>query len=245
MLARLGINVLGVDLSAKQLGRARERIKEEGRVLRGEEKRQGSSGEALLKIKGEKPNLNIDFSDKRTRQRFLTTEGSFFNVKKIVEDTLTNWKKKFPNINREKFFNDDEEKFDMAMFNWHTFCEVGSLENQKDVLEQILSVLTPGGELILEIPDRLFQPYASALQAYHEANPDEPYGTIRDRKPDNFDPGNPDRYYPPRYFPDINELVLLLRSIGFEIDTKEDIQTYIVGEMTLKEHFITCRKPKK
>lgn len=132
--------------------------------------------------------------------------------------------------------------FDAAMFNWHTFCEVGSKDKQKMVLEQVLNVLQRGGELIIEIPDRQMEPYASALKKYHREHPEEPYGTIRDPKPNFFKGLKGKDEYPPRYFSDINELILLLKSVGYEIDPKADVQTYMIG--TFKEYFITARKSK-
>ena len=246
-LVRRGLNLVNLDLSSVQLERSYSRVEEEVRAT-------NSSDSKLIN--------SVD----EVNEHYLRVEGSFFNLEPVLNKALVEWKVRFPKTDPYDFFGTNrydeyalsdpnhmfaDVGFDMAMFNWHTFCEAGSPENQKDVLEQILNVLWPGGELVLEIPDRKFEPYASALRSYHEVHPDEPYGTIRDRKPDDFDQDNPDRYYPPRYFPDINEIVLLLKSVGFEINDA-DIQTYLVESkdlggkrtMTLKEHFITARKSK-
>lgn len=207
-------------------------------------------------------------SDADTADHYLPVEGSFFNLQYALNQALIEWHDRYPDIDPYAFFNEspfneyafsDERDmfadvgFDAAMFNWHTFCEIGSPENQKNVLEQILNILDRGGELILEIPDRKIEPYASALRAYHTAHPAEQYGTIRDPKPADFQGLEGEDMYPPRYFPDINELILLLKSVGFEVDPAKDVQTYLItgndqstGQetLTLKEHFITARKSK-
>lgn len=269
MLARLGLNMMGLDISQMQLDRSRTRIIEEGQGLRGENENPGLSHKALLQLREEGLIRSIELSDEEVEKRFLTVQGNFFDMQYVLNQTLVDWKEKFPDIDPYEFFaepkydnqyafSDERDMFadvgfDMAMFNWHTFCEVGSIENQKIVLEQILNVLNPGGELVLEIPDRKFEPYASALRAYHAEHPDEPYGTIRDPKPKDFQGLEGEDLYPPRYFPDINELILLLKSVGYELDIDKDIQTYLVedvssldGErtLTLKENFITARKSK-
>lgn len=49
-LARLGYNVMGLDISEKQIARSRERIREEGEGLRGEKDHPGLSYHALLRL---------------------------------------------------------------------------------------------------------------------------------------------------------------------------------------------------
>jgi len=268
MLARLGYNVMGLDISSEQLARSRERIREEGEGLRGEKDHPGLSYHALLRLQelGRVPPPQL--SDADVTSHFLPVQGSFFELQYVLNQALIEWHERYPDIDPYAFFGESpfneyvfseprdmfgDVGFDAAMFNWHTFCEIGSPENQKNVLEQILNVMDRGGELILEIPDRKIEPYASALRAYHAAHPDEPYGTIRDQKPEGFQGLEGEDLYPPRYFPDINELILLLKSVGYEVDPQADVQTYLVtgkdektGQetMTLKEHFITARKSK-
>ena len=268
MLARMGLNVMGLDISQTQLERSRTRIVEEGQGLRGEKETPGLSYHALRQLQEEGLVSSIELSDEEIEKRFLTVQGSFFELDYVLSQALIDWHQNFPDVNIYDFFDlspyltEDpfsERRdmfgsvgFDMAMFNWHTFCEIGSLENQKNVLTRILNVLEPGGELVIEIPDRKFEPYASALRAYHEAHPDEPYGTIRDPKPDDFQGLEGEDLYPPRYFPDINELLLLLKSVGFEVDMEGgDVQSYLIEDtsatsgkrsLTLKEYFITVRK---
>lgn len=270
MLARAGYNVMGLDISRAQLARSRERMKEEGEGLRGEKEELGLSYHALMRLHEEGVVDAPISSDKDAKMKLLTVQGSFFELQDVLNQALVEWDNLYPDVDRDVFFDRNpwgepfafrnpknmflDSGFDEAMFNWHTFCEVGSPENQKRVLEQILNVILPGGELIIEIPDRNIEPYASALRAYYAAHPDEPYGTIRDPKPEGFQGLEGQDMYPPRYFPDINELTLLLKSVGFEIDPKTDIQSYMIeradpktGEksLTLKEHFITARKSKQ
>lgn len=269
ILARLGYNVMGLDISSEQLAKSRERIHEEGEGLRGEKDYPGLSYHALRKLEKVDlmSNLDINLSDEETRNHYLTVQGSFFELQSVLNDTLIEWNNRYTSTDRYSFFGTSPSNmhafseeinmfsnvgFDVAMFNWHTFCEIGSPENQKKVLEQVLNVLSPGGELILEIPDRTIEPYASALREYHTNYPEEPYGTIRDRIPNDFQGLEGETLYPPRYFPDINEIVILLKSLGFDIDER-DVLTYpVIGKdeksgqktLVLKENFITARKPR-
>lgn len=266
MLSRAGMNVMGMDISSEQLEKVGNRVVEEGAGIRGEVDNQSLSYRALLRLakEGLLPGDLIE-DDKAIENRLLTVEGDFFRLNGILNQELNEWHSRHPGVDPYEFFNEspydneyafsDERDmfadvgFDMAMFNWHTFCETGSPENQKEVLEQILNVLERGGVLILEIPDRKVEPYASALRQYHEEYPDEPYGTIRDKKPEDFVGLEGEELYPPRYFPDINELILLLKSVGYEV-SMDDVKTYLIQEegdsgkdkMTLKEHFIVARK---
>jgi SAM-dependent methyltransferase len=266
MIARIGVNVLGLDISPEQLKRLQKRVVEEGEGLRGEVDRPGLSYPALLKLSDEGllPGVPI-VDDQEAAKKLQTVEGNFFELQNTLNKELVAWEAKHQGVDLFEFFGETPDSpyvfsnernmfsdvgFDMAMFNWHTFCEVGTPENQRMVLEQILNVMDRGGMLILEIPDRKIEPYASALRQYHQEHPDEPYGTIRDKKPDDFEGLEGEDMYPPRYFPDINELVLLLKSVGYEV-SMDDVKTYLVqeegadgkGKMTLKEHFIVAKKP--
>lgn len=270
MLARLGYKVIGMDISEKQLERAKERILQEGKGIRGEANFPGLSYHVIPRLEQEglikKEQI---LNDEQTRLNYFRVQESFFGLAISLHHIFEDWinRDRFPNHNINDFFSVSqlkrapmyaEEKnlfssgvgFDAAMFNWHTFCEVGSPENQRDVLVHILNVLNPGGELVIEIPDRNIEPYASALEKYSAEHPDEPYGTIRDPKPEGFQGLEGEGLYPPRYFPDVNELVLLLKSLGYEIDIKKDLQPYLIEKqngdtkLTLKEYFITARKSK-
>ncbi len=277
MLSRLGFNVMGLDLSETQLSRIKKRILEEGEGLRGEQEHPGLTYEAVNKLIAEGLISQEALLDDATAEKnYIPVEGSFFELEDVLNQELVNWvysddsnvQEKYAGRDPFKFFDTtpmnqyvfrdkdfmfSDVGFDMAMFNWNTFCETGSSGHEKEVLKQILNVLWPGGELVLEIPDRNIEPYASALKKYHAEHPDEPYGTIRDPKPADFQGLDGEELYPPRYFPDVNELVQLLKSVGYEIDATQDVQSYLVtgkdpqtGEesLTLKEYFITARKSK-
>ncbi|HRN71162.1 MAG TPA: hypothetical protein PLS49_08340 [Candidatus Woesebacteria bacterium] len=114
-------------------------------------------------------------------------------------------------------------------------------------------MLNLGGELVIEIPDRLLNPYIDLLKEYHAAHPEEPFGTLQEPKPEGSG------MYPPRYFPGLHEMILMLKSVGMEIDfhldesKNTDVQSYIIGpedpntgekEMHIREYFITARKSK-
>lgn len=310
-LARLGFNVVGLDISEEILKRGRVRLKEEGEGLRGEREHPGLTYEAIRKLQeedqqlreegnhlihegkrlieqgnqekgqelieqGKRLSIGILPLDIRTKKpvspiledsivekKYLTTQGSFFKLQNILNNYLIDWvycNKVNQDIDEYQFFDKSPKDeyafkllhnmfadvtFDMALFNWHTFCEIGTPDNQKVVLHQLLNVMTPGGELVIEIPDRMMDPYIQPLEEYHSNHPDEPFGTLRDPKPDEN--GN----YPPRYFPDAMDLISMLKAVGFEIDNEEDLQSYIIShndsvtnevKPTLKEFFITARK---
>jgi hypothetical protein len=88
------------------------------------------------------------------------------------------------------------------------------------------------------------------LTDYHKAHPNEPLGTIRDST--STEPGEATTQGndedTPRYFPDRNELVLLLQAVGFEPD---NVETYLITKqddagdthLQAKELFICARKP--
>jgi len=234
MLARLGYKVIGLDISDEQLQRRKERIKQEGQGLRGEKEIPGLSYHDLLKLQEEGllPRTPI-LDDEEVANNYIQVQGSFFNIADALNKAGINF------------------KFDAAIVTWHTYDEFGPPKSQEAILEQIWSLLNAGGELIKEIPNRKIEPYASALQKYHIDNPTEPYGTIRDKKP--VGTGGQEELYPPRYFPDINELILLLKSKGFDIDLQKDVQTYMVEDKetlesergpAFEEYFIVATKPK-
>ncbi len=263
MLARLGYNVMGLDLSETMLSQAQARFKEEGEGLRGEKDDPMLSYNALLRLneEGLLPRDPIT-DDAEAAKHLITTKGDFFHLFRDVNNAVKEWHKRCPGVDRDEFFavspydeyafrSHPEDMFldagfDMALFNWHTFCEIGDPSNQREVLSQVLNVLERGGELVIEIPDRMIEPYYSRLVDYHNKHPDLPFGTLQDEKPDG------DGMYSARYFPGKEELVLLLKSVGFECDIDKDVQTYFIEEidpesgkrrMALKELFITARKP--
>lgn len=275
MLARLGYYVMGLDISSEQLARVPKRIEEEGAVLRGEASNPLLSANALMRLQAEgalPPEAHIDLDDEEVKKRYATVKGNFLSLHADLHRAVLNWENQYPNTDKYDFFNVKNSEysyafhdqgdqftdvgFDMVLFNWHTFCEAGTPDEQLKVLENALNVMNPGGTLVIEIPDRMVGSYAESLKNYHELHPDEPFGTIRDST--STDPGVATMMHEeatedtPRYFPDRNELVYLLKAAGFEIDPEKDIQTYLItkedpatGKKTLqvKELFITARKP--
>lgn len=162
VLARLGYKVMGLDISNAQLNRSRARIREEGEGLRGVKEAPGLSYRAVQRLVTEgvinKQDLILD--DNEVSNNFLTVEGSFFNLHFELNKALIEWEERYPGIDPYEFFNEHpwneyafsdhrdmfaDVAFDMAFFNWNTFCEVGTPENQKSVLEQIFNVLELGG----------------------------------------------------------------------------------------------------
>lgn len=260
MLARLGFHVLAVDISNKMLARAEARIGEEGKGLRGELSDPRLSYNALheLEKEGLLPQPPI-LNDAETKRNYILTQGNFFRLYPEINQLLREWQQRYPDIDRASFmdaqqpsaFSDKYDMladagFDMALFNWHTLNEVGDLENQKRVLEQVKRALLPGGEVIIEIPNRYTPPYSDALRAYHATHPDEPFGMLRESFQDE---AGQTPEYSPRYFPSTQELTSLLTALGFEVNPERDIQSYTISggdndATAFQEHFITARKPK-
>lgn len=261
MLARLNFNVFGIDISQEQLDRGKERLKEEGQGLRGEKENPLLSYTALKRLREEKElDLPIIYDDEETRKNYVTVHENFFELHRVLNDELIHWGERHPGIDPYEFFyisefdeyafSDPRDMFadvgfDYALFSWHTLCEVGDPENQKDIFRQLLNVLNPGGEVIIEIPDRETEPYAGLLRKYHELHPDEPFGVLRDEYQG--------KEFSPRYFPGKEELVILLKAVGFEINSENDVQSYFITskdpdtgqeKTELKELFVTARKSK-
>lgn len=273
MLARLGFHVMGLDISQATLDRGKQRFIEEGEGLRGERDDPTLSYPAIEKLAKEdgifgsrvlvdSTKIEPILDDTEALKHYVTTKGDFFNLHRDVHIAIREWESRYPGINKHTFFQAEDSQyafkmkenmlsdigFDMAMFNWHTFCEIGDPDNQEKVLHQIQNVLWPGGELVIEIPDRTQEPYASMIQQFHKTHPDKPFGTLQDPKPDG------DGNFSARYFPGKDELLLLLQRVGFEVDEAQDVQTYDIGQIdeqtgeekpAIKEYFITARKSRR
>lgn len=278
MFARLGWKVIGVDIAKEQLQKIPERVAEETAGLRAAQEgipRENSrplSYPALLKLI-EEDNVKISSKDGIIQDQILMDNEAILDNYRAVEADfatllvdLSRYIKKMPNNDKNKFFDInlfdysypsgdplEDISFDFITFNWHTLCEAGSIDSIKDVLQQVWQVLDRGGYLVIEIPDRLVGPYAHSLLKYSKDNEDKPFGTIQDTT--STDPGvstvvdGQPKKNTPRYFPDRNELIILLKSIGFEVETPE---TYLItnedpdtGKPVLqaKELFIKARRP--
>lgn len=267
ILARIGYNVFGIDISQNQLDRGRERIKEEGAGLRSEAINSLLSYNALsaLEAEGLVAQADIEKDDATVASKYLTAQANFLTLHRDMHTSLRDWDKNHPNVNKRNFFGTSKNRrepfsnpmdlfadvgFETIMFNWHTFCEVGTPDNQRSVLIQAFQMLKPGGRIIIEIPDRMVGPYAHSLTDYHKAHPNEPLGTIRDST--STEPGEATTQGndedTPRYFPDRNELVLLLQAVGFEPD---NVETYLITKqddagdthLQAKELFFCAQKP--
>jgi SAM-dependent methyltransferase len=269
ILARLGFRVLGLDISRNQLEKGRHRITEEGAGLRDEQSNPLLSYNALksLEIEGTLPHEPI-IDDELVSDRYCSEIGDFMSVHRRLNEIVDQWEQLFPNTDKHDFFGESPYNkfafrdssdyfadigFDTVLFNWHTFCEIGSVDNQLQVLKQLFNVMKPGGVLVIEIPDRTVGPYAASLAEYHKQHPSEPFGTIRDATSteDGISTSLEAEEDTPRFFPDRNELVLLLKSVGFDIKPEEDVQTYLVKKkgqdgkeyLQVKELFIFAQKP--
>lgn len=255
MLARLGFNVMALDISSEQLARGEQRFVEEGEGLRGEREHSDLSYPTLRRLQENGLALPVIRDDAEAKKHYVTVQGSFFELNRVLNVDVADWDKTHPGIDRSGFFDERwneyafadshdmflDTGFDYVLFNWHTLCEVGDPENLKDVLRQLLNVMNCGAELVIEIPDRTLEPYAGRLKEYHDKHPEEPFGVLREVYEGEE--------YSPRYFPGREEMLILLKAAGFEIEPEKDIQTYLIpntGEekIEVKELFITARKSK-
>ncbi len=222
-LAMKGVEVLGVDQVERELAKIDKRVKQEiGK--------KGNSWKHLEELisSGKVKESDFDFSLDNVRKRIKTKTGNFFDLNNVL---------------------DKDDKFDLVTFTWHTFCETGTIDNQRDVLVQVYNNLNPGGSVYIEIPDRTVGAYKFALYENSRRHPEEPIGVSRDST--CLTPGVAcvyDEQAPPRFFPGRTELTSLLESIGF-VDV--EIDTYLITShdkesneyLEVKELVVTAKKP--
>ncbi|HRN71161.1 MAG TPA: hypothetical protein PLS49_08335, partial [Candidatus Woesebacteria bacterium] len=132
----------------------KKRFKEEGEGLRREKEYVGYSYEALRKLQQEGIIKDIIEDDKVAEGNYRTVEGNFADLHYVLNNYMVNWEKKFQEsqgeaeVDPRTFFNNSNPEyafanehdifediaFDVVLFNWHTFCEVGGPEQQREVL---------------------------------------------------------------------------------------------------------------
>ena len=269
MLARLGYNVLGVDISQKQLDRVPVRIEEEGRGLRGEAEDSALSYAALKQIDPSLLPQEPILSDIETREHYLTAKGDFLNLPQDVGEAVMKF---YSTMSPDEFYDFfglniydpgpavvPEEPlqnigFGAITYNWHTSCELGGMDLQEQAMGDAFYMLERGGLLFLEIPDRLVGPYAESLNDYHKRHPDEPLGTIRDATSTEAGESTTvedESQNTPRFFADRNQIVQALQARGF---VNVEVKTYLItskDEQTGEEHLqakelvIVAQKPWK
>jgi SAM-dependent methyltransferase len=229
-LAMRGFRVTGIDQVDKELASISQRInKEVSKTLE-----PGYSWKHLKKLidEGELKESDLIFNANDVRKNYQTVRGNFFDL----EDTL---------IRSHKTF----ERYDLATFTWHTFCETGTIDNQIRVLKQVYNRLNPGGMVYIEIPDRTVGAYKYALNENLKQHPNEPVGVSRDST--CLRPGVAcvyDENATPRFFPGRDEIRNLLRALGFE---HVNLDTYLVTSkdkagkefIEVKVLVITAMKP--
>ncbi len=258
----LGKKIVGIDLSEEQLKKVYSRLEEEiAKYEKGDpssplvelvnqriiQKEQIITDLTILKanlipIKGNMLDLREDtFEGLRQKQSDgLVNANNLFGSG--AKEDLSNAK-----FGKEFFFNNP---FEMVSFDWHTFCDAGTQDNQRKVLREAFFLLCEGGLITIEIPDRTVGTYAKSLAAYHNEHPQEPYGTIRDET--STAPGVANTVETsdstPRFFPGRREIANLLRATGF-VDVQ--IDTYLVTtpgvdgmeQLEVKELVVSARKP--
>lgn len=252
-LARAGYYVVGLDISQQQLERGKQRFIEEGEGLRGERDNPELSYNVFpsLAAEGLLPQEPI-LDDQEAQAHYVTTKGDFMNLENTLTDLVRTWRQQHPDLPIEDFMQVErfqgrtEVAFDEAEIDWHSYCEMSDPEDERIFLTQVFNVLRPGAEFRIEIPDRSVDPYATAIQQYHEEHPSERYGIHREKHEDG------EEEYTRRYFPGRHEMLVKLQAIGFDIDPEKDIETYLITkenpetrkkELKVKELVIRARKP--
>lgn len=263
LLTMLGKKVIGLDISQTQLNKVTTRLEEEI-----EKFKRGDKSSALQQLvsQGGVVESSIITDIRQLKEHIYTIKGNFLDLERDAFLGLVDLPEKqglepnkFFEVSRSnqyfwnarnsfEFFEDSN--FDAVTLNWHTFCEAGGIENQKQVLQNVFKMLTLGGLIYIEVPDRTIGNYAKTLTEYHTNHPDEPYGTIRDET--STEQGKANRMGEgedtPRFFPGRDELRNLLMQVGFE-DVK--IDTYLITSkddqgneyLEVKELVITAHKP--
>lgn len=231
----------------KQMVTQGEVLQEEGRYLQStgqieEGKRKEKEGIELAKgilprnSQG-KPIPILD--DEEVSRHYLFAEGNFFTLFEDMNKFMVEWAdgKKYSDIDQKAFFPNHnygyaftnrnnmflDAGFDMATITWNTICEIGDPKNQQKFIHNVLRLLTPGGELYIEISNRDLEPHKSSIQSHHESHPDEPIGTVQDKKTDGSG------HYPRRYFANIKELAEWCKMNGCDVDFERDITTFKAG----------------
>ncbi len=228
-LAMKGIKVTGVDQVEKELQTIENRVSKE--ISQTNE--HGYSWRHLRKLinSGTIKESELTFDKQKVLANYQIKKGNFFELNKALGDST--------------------ETFDMATFTWHTFCETGTIDNQREVLIQVYEKLNPGGMVYIEIPDRTVGAYKYALNENLKHHPTEPVGVSRDST--CLTPGVAcvyDESATPRFFPGRDEIRNLLRNLGF-VDINLD--TYLVTStdqdgqqyLEVKELVVTAKKPTK
>ncbi len=229
-LAMKGMEVLGIDQVESEIDSIKERIKNEIDKT----DKPGFSWFHLKKLIQDDviTEQDLNFDRGKVLQNYQIKHGNFFEL----EETL---------------IDQPDKKFDMATFTWHTFCETGTIDNQRDVLVQVFNRLEPGGMVYIEIPDRTVGAYKYALNENLKRHPDDPIGVSRDDT--CLEPGVACVYNEnatPRFFPGRDEIRNLLKSVGYE---SIDLDTYLITSkdeerkeyLEVKELVVTAKKPDK
>lgn len=252
MLARLGYHVTGIDISQTQLDASEKRLEEEGKGIRGEVENPTLSYNTLRQLEAKEVITpeQIITDDQEASDNFLRIKGSIIQVYPAIEQTLRNWNQLYPNKNWRHYFGYsrypfygnqmDIGGFDAVICTWNTFCEIPDPNSQQIVLNQVFDLLRPGGEVILEIPNIMAEPYKSMLDIYHNQNPDKPYGLHQEQSADG-------KKFSHRYFPSKEEMIRMIIASGLSIDPIVDIESFTFSDKTdsdkkIEELVIRARK---
>lgn len=158
----------------------------------------------------------------------------------------------FNNFGSEEFRqNFGETQPDVIIIMWHTLGFVSGVEGMKTVLKNAYDILRPGGRIFIEMPDRNFGGYARAIREFHDLNPGELLGALRDAPSASADSPteqNEERATW-RYFPKNSEIIDSLSGVGFDVHLTFPKSYFVLAgddsdqRPLIKENLFVATKP--
>lgn len=232
-IALLGHRVVGIDISEKMVGQVDDRISS---VVTSIGKDQIDSKDPLATATEEAfTHMGIELSPE--------------NVDSVSENVSIHVGNFF-DFGRDRFIEKFGERSpDVAIIMWHTLGFAGDRSGQIKVLEQIFDNLRPGGEIIIEMPDRNFGGYARAIRRFHQEHPEQPFGAIIDApsKQASTPTEENENISSARYFPSDIEIISALEEAGFsfrKVDSFFVTRTSEAGQaLLIKENLYVASKP--